>query len=102
MKHLKTYEDNNRIPIPDGEYIIINPDKIKVSISREWFEFIKNNIGKIVSHYNVDNHLIYIIDFNSGIDDGHRRFEHEEIKRLATPEEIKDSKIKIAAKEFNI
>jgi len=79
MKYIKKYESRPEA-IEDGEYVIVEPDHSKEHLIRkDWLEVIQNNYGKIVSHYYVNDHLIYIIDYNCDIDDGHRRFKHEEI-----------------------
>ena len=77
MKYIKKYESRPEA-IDDGEYVIVKPNE-RGYITKEWDDYVKNNVGKIISHYYVEDHLIYIIDYDSGIDDGHRRFNHYEI-----------------------
>jgi len=100
MKYIKTYESRPKA-IEDGEYVIIRINyNQKNYIKKEWQMFIKNNVGKIKSHYYIEDHLIYIIDFNSGIDDGHRRFKHEEI--LAHSKNKEELEIQLVANKYNL
>lgn len=99
MKYIKKYESRPEA-IDDGEYVIVKSNNPRSYIKKEWQDFIKNNVGKIKSHYYIEDHLIYIIDFNSGIDDGYRRFDHEKI--LAHSKNKEELEIILTANKYNL
>jgi hypothetical protein len=94
MKYIKKYENDR---IDDGDYIIVDP---KNEIYMNWKEFVKNNVGKIISSYYVDRHLIYIVDFDSGIGDGHRRYSSREI--IAHSKNKNELETILSANKYNI
>lgn len=94
MKYIKKYENNR---IDDGEYVIVDHKK---EIYMNWRNFVKNNVGKIVSHYYVDKHLIYIIDFDCNIGDGYRRYNSNDI--IAHSKNKNELETILSANKYNI
>jgi hypothetical protein len=100
MKYIKAYEDEHvkEQAIDDDEYVVAIPKRNLPN--QNWINFMKHNTGQIKSHYYVDNHLIYIIDFKCDIGDGHQRMSPNEI--IAHSKNKEDLYPYLSANKYNL
>jgi len=65
MKYIKLFENKDLPQIEHldiGEYVIVEPDADRIGLSKDWRDFLKCNIGKIIDNHK-NYYYPYIVEF---------------------------------------